>query len=203
MPPRGGGGWTEESTHARALVALAAAVTFPVIAMAQAPKQVEVTNFPNPQNVAGSVEVSNLPAVQDVNVVGGASGDCPAPFQLVGFTAATFTGGQGVLGFSRACQVEFLGSRMCTSTEVMETTTIPSGLTGEAWVRPSFSPVASGVDRTALDASGVSNDFQLFSCRGWNASDVSSFGLGVNATGGFRLLTCITPQAVACCAPLP
>ena len=33
------------------------------------PKQVEVINFPDPQNVTGSVEVTNLPEVQDVNVV--------------------------------------------------------------------------------------------------------------------------------------
>jgi hypothetical protein len=29
---------------------------------------VEVTNFPDPQNVTGAVEVVNLPAVQDVSV---------------------------------------------------------------------------------------------------------------------------------------
>ncbi len=31
-------------------------------------KAVEVSNFPDPQNVTGAVEVTNLPDVQDVNV---------------------------------------------------------------------------------------------------------------------------------------
>ncbi len=58
----------------------------------------------------------------------------PAPeasaprFQLVGFTSTTFTGGEGVLGFTLACQVEFVGSRMCTSGEVMNTINVPSDL---------------------------------------------------------------------------
>jgi hypothetical protein len=72
-------------------------------AFAQSAKDVNVTNFPNPQNVAGSVEVSNLPAVQDVNVTNDTANpvevagavevtNLPAPggaarFQLVGFTS--------------------------------------------------------------------------------------------------------------------
>lgn len=77
---------------------------------------VRVTNFPEVQEVMGSVEVSNLP---------GPTGGACAPFQLVRFTRATFTGGEGVINFTRWCQAEFPGSRMCSSVEVMETTDVP------------------------------------------------------------------------------
>ena len=61
------------------------------------------------------VEVTNLPAVQSVEVVNAPTPAPPLGFQLVGFTSATFDGSQGVLGFTLACQAEFPGSRMCTS----------------------------------------------------------------------------------------
>ena len=72
--------------------------------------------------------------------------------QLVGFTSDTFTGGEGVLGFTEACQVEFAESRMCTSVEVMRTTELPIlPEAASAWVRPAFVP-GGGL---ATDASGV------------------------------------------------
>ena len=86
---------------------------------------VAVTNFPDPQNVTGSVEVTNLPDVQDVHVVN-QQPPAPAPassrFQLVGFTSATYTGDMGGhFGVTQKCQLEFPGSRMCTVKEVAAT----------------------------------------------------------------------------------
>ncbi len=52
------------------LIATLAVLSFaPAPAIAEQTKPVEVTNFPDPQNVTGAVEVLNLPDVQDVNVV--------------------------------------------------------------------------------------------------------------------------------------
>jgi hypothetical protein len=175
------------------------------------PRGVVVTNFPNPQNVTGSVAVTNLPAVQDVNVVSAPPAGGASPrFQLVGFTTATFTGGQGVLGFTLACQQEFADSRMCTSLEILETTKVPGGLAGEAWVRPTITtdlPTAG----TVVDASGVSAVPDFLSCDGWrdNGSTPFSNGLVVDGAGRFRsrfttLFTeCGVARAVACCAPVP
>jgi len=160
---------------------------------------VTVTNFPDPQTVTGSVEVTNLPDL---------GGGC-SPFQLVGFTTATFTGGQGVLGFTTACQAEFPGSRMCTSVEVMETTTLPSGLpAGEAWVRP-VTPV--GLPGAVVDASGSEANADALSCGGWSQSTSGTNGLVVDGSGRFRSTTrsptgmegCHVARAVACCAPTP
>lgn len=94
--------------------------------------------------MTGSVEVSNLPA----------PGGACTPFQLVGFTTATLAGNQGVLAFGRACQQDFPGSWMCSSVEVLETTAIPSDLTGPAWVRPTY---VAGGSPVGHDASGVTH----------------------------------------------
>jgi hypothetical protein len=169
----------------------------PLSALAQpAPRPVRVTNFPEVQEVTGSVEVSNPPE----------PGGACAPFHLVGFTAATFTGGHGVLGFTRACQAEFPGSRFCTSVEVMETAVIPAGLpAGEAWVRPVF---VDGPGSNVVDASGSEDVAEQLSCAGWRESTPGPNGLVVDGAGRFRstrrsptgMEGCHVPRAVACCA---
>ncbi len=56
-------------------------------------------------------------------------------FQLVGFTTAIYDGNLGgVFGFTNKCQLEFPDSRWCTMNEVITTTSIPTGLTGKAWI---------------------------------------------------------------------
>ncbi len=87
------------------LAVVPALFAYSVTATAQPVKRVEVVNLPDPQNVTGSVEVTNLPAVQDVNVTNAPAGP-PSRFQLVGFTAATFTGDSGFFAFTLACQAE-------------------------------------------------------------------------------------------------
>ena len=121
----------------------------------------------------------------------------PAPasprFELVGFTSSTFDGGEGVLGFTLACQAEFSGSRMCNSVEVMETVNVPVGLTGEAWVRPVF--------EGENDNSGAISSFGNLGCTGW--SNTLHHGLVVNSSGSFRDRQCFEFHSVACCAPVP
>ena len=181
----------------RSLLALVALLA-PLPALAQPARPVRVTNFPEVQEVTGSVEVTNLP---------GPGGAC-APFQLVGFTAATFTGGQGVLGFTRACQAEFPGSRMCESQEILATTQLPSTLSGNAWVQPSIVSEAAGA---VVDASGAQQSAMEMTCFGWSHNLAGAGGLLVDAAGRFtpsRHLPpagalCDTAHAVSCCAAVP
>ncbi len=125
-------------------------------------------------------------------------------FQLVGFTSQTRNGGKGVADYTRTCQLEFEASRMCTSTEVMQTVDFPE-LTSNAWVRPVFSPLTGGATNlTVLDASGVvSEDDGDLSCSGWrrNASGVS--GLTVDKDGLFEARACNEGRRIACCALIP
>ncbi len=127
---------------------------------------------------------------------------CPAPepapmrWQLVGFTSSTLLGDSGVLNKTLACQQDFVGSRMCSSTEVLETVAVPLGLVGSAWVRPSFAPFHGvGTLVSALDVSGYATSVTNLTCR------TSAFVM--TASGDFTISQCANELAVACCALVP
>jgi hypothetical protein len=130
------------------------------------------------------------------------SGSAGAAHQLVGFSKAQHPGDVRLFGLTRACQAEFPGSRLCSSVEVMETTAIPDGLEGNAWVRPSF---VSAIDRSVLDASGlVLLGGPPSNCDQWKGT--VSTGIIVDSDGNFssgRVARCSESRSVACCAPTP
>jgi hypothetical protein len=127
---------------------------------------------------------------------------------FVGFTAASFDGGQGVRIYTEACQAAFSASaRMCTSIEVLDTVawpTVPN--TTRGWVRPVFQALDEGL----VDASGVqaaSPTSGALSCIGWSSSAPSVHGLAVSGDGRFATPgsfdSCDTPRPIACCALSP
>ncbi len=123
-----------------------------------------------------------------------------ATHQLVGFTEAQHPGNVRMFGLTRACQAEFPGSRLCSSVEVLQTTAIPSGLEGNAWVRPTL---VSSIDRSVLDASGlVLRGGPPSNCEQWKGT--ASTGIVVDADGTFHSgseARCTDPHPVACCGP--
>ena len=152
---------------------------------------VNVLNFPDPQNVAGTVDVGNLPAVQQVAGTVAVSSLPPLPqparFHLVGFTAAELTGNQGVFTFTAACQLEYPGSRMCMLSEAIKTVVIPDLAAGTdiVWIEP-------GEGRSAITS--VDGN-----CEGWRA--ISSYrGMTIDKQGGFVARPCDFLYGVACCA---
>jgi len=149
--------------------------------------QVQVTNLPA---VEGEVEVTNLPAVQDVNVVNG----CGTNEQLLGFTEAVVPPSLGILTLAQACGEEFAGSHVCTSEEIIGAAAIPAGLSGLAWVRPVLQAHAT---QGGLDASGLTNNPNAFTCNGWSANDL--LGLAVSGMGAFEFQPCSGALPVACC----
>jgi hypothetical protein len=160
-------------------------VLFSVPALAQAP--------------AKEVEVINDPLM--VEVVNPAPPAPPAHWQLVGFTAATFTGDAGLFAFSRACHAEFPGSRMCVSPEILRTSAIPAVLVGEAWVQPS---PAAGSTSGIVDASGARSVGSNLTCGDFPTwSHASLRGLTVDFEGRFRAGLCDAPRPIACCAVVP
>jgi hypothetical protein len=118
----------------------------------------------------------------------------PPRFQLVGFSTATLQGIDGVLAHTLACHADFgPGTRACTTAEVLATTHVPAGLSGDAWVRPSYRPVGAGIT-LALDATGLNDLPSFLSCE-------AQTGIVVDSDGDFtsgRLCTGI-PHSVACC----
>ena len=164
---------------------LVTALLVPLTAYAQAaPKQVEVIN------PVLAVEVVNPPATNQ-----------PARFQLVGFTSAVMLGNSGVLGFTLACQAEFLSSRMCTTREVVETVVVPSLSGPDAWVQPVFIINPGGDSADAI--SGLREpSSRALNCLGWSV-DTQLTGLTATAIGSFRTHICNELHPVACCAVVP
>jgi hypothetical protein len=158
-----------------------------------------------PQGATGSQGPTGATGPQGPVGPQGPPGESKPHFGLVGFTAATFNGGQGVFSYTGACGAEFPGSRMCSSIEVLETVAVPATLTGLAWVRPSFVGISSG--NGAIDASGVQDQFSdpesKLSCDGWRRPDPNIRGLVVNEFGVWGRRPCTEVLHVACCAPIP
>jgi hypothetical protein len=143
---------------------------------------VEVLNFPDPQNVAGAVEVTNDAAnpvqVEVTNRSGGSV--------EVLITQATYTGNLGgYYGATEKCQLEFEGARLCVYSDdrVAFVAIVPDfGTESEAWIQ-----------REPGDSAGVS-------CGDWTT--------GVEIIGGYILRTngtanysdsCEGPRPIACC----
>jgi len=119
-------------------------------------------------------------------------------YQLRGFTSTTVLGDHGVLEMTRQCAVEFGGAgatRMCTSSEILNTATVVQGLVGEAWVRPAWQPSGN----RSLDDSGHSDAFNL-TCGGF--SRLNQDGLTVDGTGSFGQVSCNVARPIACCHPV-
>ena len=208
--------------HSIAILALALAILLAAPASAQSVgpvKPVRVINFPDPQNVVGTVAVSNLPSVQEVNVTNDATNpvevvgavevtnlstsSSPSRFQLVGFTSVPYDGDMGGhFGVTLKCQIEFPNSRMC-SLEVAATTAIPAGLSGDAWVHSARRvgsqlgpPSAPGGALFDADVRATSS-----SCRAWRGGGsgqlVGSDGVAASRIG------CDEARSIACCASVP
>ena len=158
-------------------ILIAALVFVPLAAHAQAPKPVEVVNDP-----------------LAVEVVNPAPAPLPLRWQLVGFTSATYSGDLGgPFGATQKCQLDFPNSRMCVEDtvkvrEVSETTDIPTGLVGVAWV----------TDYRAASSQPTTG------CESWTIGAGNS-GHVVNANGTPGSHTCDAefPIPIACCALVP
>lgn len=123
-------------------------------------------------------------------------------FQLAGFTSTLHLGDTGVLGLTLACQAEFPGSRMCTSEEVMETTSVPATLSGEAWVRPVYGAAMDDYRFLETASGHLGYPGNSLACRGWTMGNET--GLFLDAAGRlFGSGQCSQPRAVSCCALLP
>jgi len=156
------------------LLVLVSALIVPLAAYAQVPKQVEVINDP-----------------LAVEVINPAPPGPPVRWQLVGFTSATYTGAMGGhFGVTQKCQTEFPNSRMCRIEEVAATTSIPSPLSGNAWVNfpGDYFPIYRG------------------DCFGWNYAQLYSEGYVVASNGSIPdpvASDCTIERPIACCALVP
>ena len=188
-------------------VALLTALVVPLAAFAQPVKQVEVTNLPDPQNVTGTVEVTNLPDVQDVNIVDGAASSCEVKrIQLVGFTSTLYTGNLGgVWGSTQKCQLEFPGSRMCTTEEAQTTVNLPASIPEFSWIDPFEGIQGRGSCGGDLIIDGVDIATRQWTCDLLEAPCRfdPSWGATLESNGARLPMLCSVEQPIACCALMP
>jgi hypothetical protein len=149
----------------------------PLVAYAQAPKQVEVINDPL------AVEVTNPPTCET-----------SVRFQLVGFTTDVFTGDLGgPFGATAKCQAAFAGSRMCNIYEAQTTDAPPAARPEAAWINVLAGEQPAGTVRTV---GGIG-----YYCRQWTSTDLPG---GVLRSGGEIVgLPCSSEIPIACCALVP
>jgi len=168
---------------------------------------VTVTNFPNPQNVAGTVSVDNLPVVQTVSGVVEVSNlpmPDPAHFRFVGVTTQTFPGGGSRAAMMQACNSEYPGSRMAFSDEY-PTTVAPPAIASDAWIQPRVAAALS-LEYLIDPAGSVIYDPSIevpnrFSCGEWSTSSANSGGAFISTGGAIFTTACVNELRVACAAP--
>jgi len=119
---------------------------FPQVQPVQVDKTVNVTgsvaviNLPAVQQVAGTVNVGNLPLNQDGNLrVTGTLASLPAAASFVGFTSPAPLSVLTALQGSRLCSQEIPGSRLCSIAECYRSIPappeFPTQMLGTGWAR--------------------------------------------------------------------
>ena len=141
------------------------------------PQEVAVSNFPDQQNVVGTVDVGNLPLDVDGHLLIAPE----RPFRFVGVTTERFDGAAGWGAMTRACFDEFPGARMSFLEDYMRTLNPPE-LLERAWIQNN--PISTG------DAAN---------CNNWTS--LASQGAAVLLDGSVRrAVDCTNEFPVACAA---
>lgn len=137
-------------------------------------------------------------------------GSPSCPYQWVGATTVSFTGdgnGLGFVGMTTQCRADFgPGSRMCTSSEIINSDTLnPNSIPAQGcWVKPS--PRLGDASALALlDDSGIRHQYYDLNCLGWRSSS-SNFGLTLTSDGVLisaePAASCSAAKPIACCKPI-
>jgi hypothetical protein len=126
-----------------------------------------------------------------------------------GFSASTADGADGIRAMKSACDVSFSGSKICTTSEFVNSTynSSASNLTGSAWLLPDLRAVGTdaggGLPGILDKASGIfmtdPSPAQFFLCNNWNSDDAGFSGTITNSSGVISTGGCANQRAVACC----
>ena len=132
-------------------------------------------------------------------------GDSGLLRNMLGFSTGTTTGNKGIKVLTELCAANFVGSRICTSEEVVKTidfSNLPTTPTN-AWVQPVLTGSGNGAtsNEPTIDVyAGISrSSARAFSCNGWSDVGATIAGLTIDINARFRTINCDTASSVACC----
>jgi hypothetical protein len=132
--------------------------------------------------------------------------------ELVGFTTTSTTGSnQGIVGMHELCSLDFPGSRMCTTSDIVRNGVAPGVVLQRGWVHPAavVEVTAEGITGPNkgkwLDTvSGARSSFDdwrgMLSCFGWTTTGSLVGGLVIFPSGSLHEDPCSDSRPVACCA---
>lgn len=126
---------------------------------------------------------------------------------LVGFSSGTTLGSGGLKVMTDLCGSDFPGSRICTSEEIVKSTSFPTITVTAvgAWVQPVL--IGSGNGDSGVNSRPVTDSYSGYgdnsglklTCAGWSSGGVAGNGLVITTELKFQLGSCSTARAVACC----
>jgi hypothetical protein len=146
----------------------------------------------------------------------GPPGNSAPDYQFVGVTEAVYYPDKGIGPLHRACAIEFEGSRMCRSTEILKTNPYPTlptfggDIMNYAWVQPDYVGLGIHGDNFWLQGIDVSGrpwygPEGAGNCDGWSSRGGEGLTIGLNESAGqsglFRGHGCNTERHITCCAP--
>lgn len=156
---------------------------------------------PAPREVVIVNDLGDPVLVSDTN--GGASTG-NSHIEFIGFSQLDVKGNVGMVAIRNACGSTSVGARMCTTAEIMNSTSLPARPAFSAWVRSS--PIAEAVALkngrvSFLDASGLVFEGDAANCSGWSSDQ--GLGMTLSPEFAFNAHPCDTSLLVACCGVAP
>jgi hypothetical protein len=114
---------------------------------------------------------------------------------FIGVSTQTHDGDDGVMAMNQSCNQSFLGSTMCTTEDILNSTNDSLAGSGYAWVIAISKAAYSDID---ISGAYLSNGG---SCIGWTNTTDSSAGTVVSLPGGGIKggMGCDVARPVACC----
>jgi hypothetical protein len=161
----------------------------------------------DPLTLQGTVDVNvTNPTPIDVTVTNPVPAAPAARPGFVGLTTAVFDGAGGFAVMNASCNVEYPGSRMCSSTVILDSYPAPEPL-ADAWVWSRIVAASPSISLNEIGQASTSNP----SYGNCSSSLGSAFGSAsatfdgtiITAAGDVHLWSCNSTLPVACCGYTP
>ena len=161
-------------------------------------------NFEAGQPIVASDVNENFTSID--NRIENLESNLKSSIDFLGFSSSTIDASSGYFGLQAACRGTYIGSKVCTSSELINATYNPgaNNMSDTAWIIPSISAAAnSGTSATSyimVDGLGrVNSHAEYLACDGFRRKTNQYSGLTVDNLGRLEIQSCDILRKVACC----